>query len=113
MKTWLIVAIIVAGGCGAGYWFWTHKGADAPEFKTVEVTRADMVQAVTATGQINPITNVTVGSQISGNISKLYADFNSQVTNGQLIATIDPSIYKAALDQCKGDLASAKASAEL
>jgi len=104
----MAVVILVVGGAG-GFWFWKQHNKEAPEYQTAVITRGDLTQVVTATGQINPVINVQVGSQISGTILKLYADYNSQVTNGQLIAQIDPSTYRANVMQAQGDLASAKA----
>lgn len=85
----------------------------APEYQTTIVTRDDITQTVTATGTLNPVVNVTVGSQVSGLISKLYVDYNSTVKEGQVIAEIDPSIYQAAVEQAAADLANAKANLEL
>jgi HlyD family secretion protein len=113
MKTWLIVAVIIVGLAGGGFWYWKHQAPDAPDYRTAPVNRSDIVQSVTATGQINPVTNVTVGSQVSGIISRIYVDFNSPVTNQQLVAQIDPSTYKALVAQARGDLASAKAAEDL
>jgi HlyD family secretion protein len=86
---------------------------DAPDYLTAAVTRGDLVQLVTATGTLNPVTNVQVGCQVSGRVSKLYVDWNSQVTSGQVIAEIDPSTYAAAVQQASADLANAKANLEL
>jgi HlyD family secretion protein len=72
-----------------------------------------MTQVVTATGTLNPVVNVTVGSQISGNIQKLFADFNSPVKADQVVAQIDPASFQAVVHQCEGDLANAKAALEL
>jgi HlyD family secretion protein len=113
MKTWLVLLVVVAGLAGGGIWYWKHQASDAPDYKTALVTRGDLVQAVTATGQINPVTNITVGSQVSGIISKIYVDFNSRVTNQQLVAQIDPSTYQAIVAQARGDLASAQAAEDL
>ena len=68
---------------------------------------------MTATGTLNPVVNVQVGSQVSGNISKLFADFNSQVKAGQVVAQIDPALFQAAVTQAEADLASAQAALEL
>jgi HlyD family secretion protein len=68
---------------------------------------------VTATGTLNPVVNVQVGSQVSGNIQKLFVDYNSQVKAGQLIAQIDPALFQATVTQAEGDLASAQAGLEL
>ena len=113
MKVWLVVIVILAAAAGGGVWYWKANANDAPEYKTAEVSRGNLVQSVTATGQINPVTNVTVGSQVSGIISKMYADYNSPVTNGQLIAEIDPATYTAIVAQGQGDLASAQAARDL
>jgi HlyD family secretion protein len=113
MKTWLVLLVVVAGLAGGGVWYWKHQASDAPDYKTATVTRGDLVQAVTATGQINPVTNITVGSQVSGIISKIYVDYNSPVTNHELVAEIDPSTYQAIVAQARGDLASAQAADEL
>lgn len=113
MMKWLIVAVVIAGLAGGGAWYWKQHDDKGPEYKTTAVTLGDLIQVVTATGQLNPQTNVTVGSQVSGIINKLYVDYNSPVTNGQVIAQIDPITYKALVALAKADLASAKANLEL
>src|SRR2546421_8429168 len=85
----------------------------ASNYQTATVTRGPITQAVTATGTLNPVVNVQVGSQVSGNIAKLFADFNSQVKAGQVVAQIDPAIFQATVTQAEGDLASAHAALEL
>ena len=110
---WLLLLLLLGGGAGAGFYYWKHSAEKEPEYRTATIARGDLTQAVTATGQLNPFVNVQVGSQVSGIISKLYADFNSKVTNGQIVAQLDPATFKAARDQCAGDLASSKAAAEL
>jgi HlyD family secretion protein len=81
----------------------------APRFQTAEITRGPVVQAVTATGTLNPVVNVQVGSQVSGNIQKLFADFNSIVKEGEVIAQIDPVVFQANVNQAEGELANARA----
>ncbi|HEY6111903.1 MAG TPA: efflux RND transporter periplasmic adaptor subunit [Chthoniobacterales bacterium] len=83
------------------------------QFQTATVTRGPITQVVTATGTLNPVVNVQVGSQVSGNIAKLFADFNSKVKANDLVAQIDPSLFQAAATQAEGDLASAQAALEL
>src|SRR6266487_3907071 len=85
----------------------------AANYQTATVTRGPITQAVTATGTLNPVVNVQVGSQVSGNIAKLFADFNSQVKAGQVVAQIDPAIFQATVTQAEGDLANAQAALEL
>src|SRR6516165_8014441 len=82
-------------------------------YQTATVTRGPITQAVTATGTLNPVVNVQVGSQVSGNISKLFVDFNSQVKAGQVVAQIDPAPFQATVTQAEGDLANAQAALEL
>src|SRR5216117_3483486 len=89
------------------------RNAVAENYQISIVTRGPITQAVTATGTLNPVVNVQVGSQVSGNIAKLFADFNSQVKAGQVVAQIDPAIFQATVTQAEGDLASAKAALEL
>jgi len=85
----------------------------AANYQTATVTRGPITQAVTATGTLNPVVNVQVGSQVSGNIAKLFADFNSQVKAGQVVAQIDPALFQATVTQAEGDLANAQAALEL
>ncbi len=112
VKWILILGVLAVLGGGAWYYF-SGRDDDAPQFTTATVSRGDIVQAVTATGTLNPVLNVTVGSQISGIILKLYADFNSPVTNGQIVAQLDPATYQSSVRSAEADLASAKAALEL
>src|SRR6476646_4057564 len=89
------------------------RNVGVDNYQTATVTRGPITQAVTATGTLNPVVNVQVGSQVSGNISKLFADFNSQVKAGQVVAQIDPALFQATVTQTEGDLASAQAALEL
>ena len=89
------------------------RNSGAGNYQTTTVTRGPITQAVTATGTLNPVVNVQVGSQVSGNIAKLFADFNSQVKAGQVVAQIDPALFQATVTQAEGDLASAQAALEL
>ena len=71
-------------------------GGGVLKFETTPAARADIVQHVTASGTLSAVVSVDVGSQVSGKVSALYADFNSPVKKGQLVAEIDPSVYEAA-----------------
>src|SRR5208283_1593881 len=104
------VVMVVAGG---GFWHFRQGHSDAPDYQVAVVTRGDLTNVVTATGSLNPVVNVTVGSQVSGIINRLYVDFNSVVKSNQIIAEIDPSTYQAAVEQAGADLANAKANLEL
>ena len=89
------------------------RGGGAANYQTATITRGPITQAVTATGTLNPVVNVQVGSQVSGNIAKLFVDFNSQVKAGQVVAQIDPALFQATVTQAEGDLANAQAALEL
>src|SRR5256714_4869519 len=89
------------------------RNGSAGQFQTATVTRGPITQAVTATGTLNPVVNVQVGSQVSGNIAKLFADFNSEVKAGQVVAQIDPVLFQATVTQTEGDRANAQAALEL
>src|SRR5256712_8914953 len=89
-----------------------HTGGGA-NYQSTAVSRGAITQAVTATGTLNPVVNVQVGSQVSGNIAKLFVDFNSQVKAGQVVAQIDPALFQATVTQAEGDLANAQAALEL
>jgi len=110
---WLIILVVVGSFIAGGAWYFLGRDKSTPQYQTATVARGDITQAVTATGQLNPVTNVTVGSQISGMIQKLYADFNSRVKAGEVVAELDPATYKAILAQSEGELANARANLEL
>jgi HlyD family secretion protein len=81
-------------------------------FKTVKLDKGDIEASVTATGSINAVTTVLVGTQVSGTIKNIYVDFNSPVKRGQVIAQIDPATFEAQVEQAKANLFSAKANLE-
>ncbi len=112
-KALLTLSILAAVGGGAWYWYGQGPDDSAIQYQTAEVARGSLTQLVTATGTLNPVVNVTIGCQISGTIKTLHADFNTPVKSGQVLAQIDPVIYKAVLHQVEGDLESAKAALEL
>ncbi len=89
---WVLAVALLAAAVG-GYLYFRARHDEAVTFNTVAVTRGELTQTVTATGILNPVVNVTVGSQVSGRISKLNVDFNSPVTKGEILAEIDPSTY--------------------
>jgi HlyD family secretion protein len=110
---WAVIIVVGIALIGGGIGFFKHNRTDGPQYQTVTVERGDLTQVVTATGTLNPVVNVTVGSQVSGIITKLYVDFNSLVKKGEVIAEIDPSTYEAAVEQARANLANAKANLEL
>jgi HlyD family secretion protein len=113
MGKWIIILVIIAAAVGGGIWYVQTHQPEAPQYQTAQVTRGDLIQVVTASGQLNPVVNVQVGSQISGIIQKLYADFNTIVKSNQVVAQLDPATFRATVHQAEGDLANAKAVLEL
>lgn len=111
---WLVILVVVGVGIGVAVaYFQRQKRNGETEYQTATVVRGDITQAVTASGTLNPVLNVQVGSQISGIIQKLYVDFNSPVKAGQIVAQLDPGTFQANVNSAEGDLANAKASLEL
>jgi HlyD family secretion protein len=92
----------------AGYYFW-GRGPAAPSYMTVKIEKGNLRNTVTATGALQAVTTVQVGSQASGTISALYADFNSTVKKGQVVAQLDPAVSKAQVDQARATLQQAQA----
>jgi HlyD family secretion protein len=101
----LAAALFAGAGCS--------KHLAATTLETAAVKRGNLTQKITATGLISAVKSVDVGSQISGTILKLFVDFNSVVTNGQVIAQIDPALYQANVHQTEGNLNNVKAALEL
>lgn len=104
---WLIVIVILAGvGVFAAFKLNTKEKS---QYFTQAVERGDLREVVDATGTISAVTTVQVGSQVSGTVQKLSADFNSHVKRGQVVAQLDPALFKGALLQAEADLANAQA----
>src|ERR1043166_33712 len=109
MKRAIIVILIIAAiGAGAGAYYMRSGKAEAV-VNTATVTRGDITDTVGATGTLQAVTTVTVGSQVSGNIQTLGADFNTIVKKGQVIARLDPSLFEAQLQQAQANLNQARA----
>lgn len=108
-RNWIIVIAVVA--LVASFAAFKGNSAKAPVYSTATVSRGTIRSLVEATGTINAVTTVLVGSQVSGTISRLNADFNSQVKKGQVIAQIDASIFEGNLLQARADLENARANA--
>jgi HlyD family secretion protein len=102
----LTAAILLAVGLFGAF---STKGDTKAQYFTTKVEHGDIREVVEATGTINAVITVQVGSQVSGTIAKLNADFNSRVKRGQLVAQIDPALFQGTLLQTKSDLANAQA----
>jgi HlyD family secretion protein len=105
----------VLGALGLGYFAFQKQGATNPEkrYKTQALAKGDVTQTVSANGTLNPVTLVSVGTQVSGTVKKLHVDFNDRVKAGQVLAELDDAIYSAQVRQSDASVASALASLRL
>jgi HlyD family secretion protein len=110
-KVLIILASVLLLSLG-GWYLLRNGSGDATKYRTGKVERGEISETVTATGTINPVTTVQVGSQVSGTIREIRADFNSIVRKGQVIARIDPDRFTASADQARAALESALAGQE-
>ena len=105
-KWWLILFLLVAGGL---YYFFGGNGdGKGTGFATATISRGDLRQVVTATGEIQPLNTINVGSQVSGTIEEIFVDYNSKVKKGDILLTIEPSVLQASVDEAKASLISAE-----
>ncbi len=112
-RRWIILLVL---GLAAAAWFgWkaTHRPDPAAAFTTVPIAKGDLSEAITANGVINPVRVVSVGTQVSGTVAKLYVDYNSRVSAGQLLLELDPSVYAARLAASEANLANIRSSLAL
>jgi HlyD family secretion protein len=114
LRTFGILVALTAVGTGGyvGLRKWTH-GEPVARYRTVEVSRGTIVSTVTATGNLEPLIKVLVGSQVSGTVIKWYADFNQRVEQGFILAELDQDRFKATLDQRRATVLAAKARVEV
>lgn len=112
-KRWILLVVVIAAA--AGWYFYSRANAPAPgsQYKTAEVSRGDLSEVITANGILNPVRVVSVGTQVSGTVAKLYVDFNDKVKEGQLLLELDPSVYAARLAASEASLANVRATAAL
>jgi HlyD family secretion protein len=108
----LLLGIAVVAILGGGAWYWATRKGDGVEsaYRTAMVERGDIRVAISATGTLSAISTVTVGSQISGQVTDVLVDYNSEVKKGEVLARIDPSTYEAQIEQGNAQIANAQAS---
>ena len=111
-KKVVIISIIVVVIIATGLFFYFRGNGNNMAYKTEKVSRGEIKALVTATGTVNAVTTVSVGTQVSGTIKRLMVDYNSPVKKNQLLAQIDPSTFQAQVDQARANLLSAKANME-
>jgi len=102
----IVVVILIIIGVAI---FFNKKSKNSSSYLTKPAEKASIIEKVTATGQINPISTVNIGSQVSGTISEIYVDYNSEVKKDQILAQIDPALFQATVDKNRANLEVAKA----
>lgn len=109
-KTHVVGVLVVLALAGGGAWWWSQRGAaDAVQYRTGRIERGPLVATVSASGTVSPVTQVSVGTQVSGQIKDIYVDFNSEVKAGQLIAVIDPESIEYRVRSAQADVDAARA----
>lgn len=111
-----LIALAVLAAVGAGGWWWQQQrdaAAATPKYRTAAVDQGPITQVVLATGTLQPVTTVTVGTQVSGTVMERLADFNDRVRKGQVLLRLDPATLQARLRQARAQLASAQANLAL
>ena len=113
MKYWIILIVLLAAGAG-GWLAWRKWGHQETivSYRTAKIERGDVVQIVRATGTVQPVKLVQVGTQVNGIVQKLNADFNSRVKAGDVVAQIDPAVYQANFSQAQANLTHSQASVD-
>lgn len=107
-KPWAAGAAVLLLAGGGAAWWWSTRAPDVT-YRTARIERGSLQATVSASGTVNPVTQVSVGTQVSGQIKELYVDFNSEVKAGQLIALIDPETFEYRVRQAQADVDSAQA----
>jgi HlyD family secretion protein len=110
-KSWVfgLVLVLAVMAAGAVYFVQREKQAAAPTYRTDKIDRGDIVVSISATGTLNAVTTVQVGTQVSGTIARLFADFNSVVREGQLLALLDSTFLKASVNEQQANVERARA----
>ena len=108
-KTYLIAGAVVLALAGGGAWWWQRDAEAEVQYRTGKIERGALLATVSASGAVNPVTQVSVGTQVSGQIKELLVDFNSIVKAGQLIAVIDPETFEYRVRSALADVDAARA----
>lgn len=101
--------LVLGAAAGGGYWWWNNRDGAVVQYKTARIERGPLQSTISASGTVNPVTQVSVGTQVSGQIKDLFVDFNSLVKAGQLIAQIDPETFEYRVRSAQADVEAARA----
>ncbi|MGQ3198207.1 MAG: efflux RND transporter periplasmic adaptor subunit, partial [Hydrogenophaga sp.] len=112
-RTWTTGAVVLALAAAGGWW-WSQRQAQAEvQYRTAAIERGPLQVAVSASGTVNPVTQVSVGTQVSGQVRAVLVDFNSEVKAGQLIAEIDPQTFEYRVRSAQADVDAARAAVQI
>lgn len=100
----MLLVLLLALLAGGGWWWWSRSGGSAVQYRSATIERGSLQATVSASGAVNPVTQVSVGTQVSGQVRDVFVDFNSEVKAGQLIAQIDPQTLEYRLNSALADL---------
>src|SRR5512147_486288 len=109
-KLGLIGLLVVLVLLGAGGFYWYNSNGRGASYRTAPVERGELLSTISATGTLNAVVTVQVGTQVSGTIQQMLVDYNSPVKKGMLVARIDPATFEAKVKQAQADLENSKAS---
>ncbi|PZN96772.1 MAG: efflux RND transporter periplasmic adaptor subunit [Alphaproteobacteria bacterium] len=112
-RRWIVLGVILAGVAGWLLWRALNPPPVIDPYKTAAIARGDLTEEITANGVINPVRVVSVGTQVSGTVQSLYADFNDRVVAGQILLRLDPALFISQLQSSQASLANARATAAL
>jgi HlyD family secretion protein len=108
-SAWISAAVVAAAAIGAAAWWFARGAESAASYRTAPIARGALQAAVSSSGTVTPVRQVSVGSQVSGQIVEMFADFNTEVKKGQLIARLDPQVFEYKVRQAGADLEAARA----
>ena len=108
-KPWMVGVVLLAAVAGGGWWWSQRDASPAASYRSAAIERGTVQATVSASGAVNPVTQVSVGTQVSGQVRDIYVDFNSEVKAGQLIAEIDPKTFEYRVRSAEADLDAARA----
>lgn len=109
LRRLIVISLLLASILGVAVYQWQRNAASLPQYKTLEVDRGEIVQSVSANGTLNPVVLVNVGTPVSGTVKQLHADYNQHVNPGQVLAELDPALFRSQLAQSQANLAAARA----
>ncbi len=103
-----LLLLVLAAAAGGYFWYHSRSQDGEVKYRLAKIERGSMASVVVASGTLNAVTTVQVGSQISGQVKEIFADFNTPVKKGQVIARIDPATYELRVNQTRADVDSAQ-----